>query len=44
MSARTAAPRHQTLRGTLDWSYELLDETERRLFGQLSIFAGRWTL
>jgi predicted ATPase/DNA-binding CsgD family transcriptional regulator len=36
--------RHQTLRGTLDWSYKLLDESERRLLGQLSVFAGGWTL
>jgi predicted ATPase/DNA-binding SARP family transcriptional activator/DNA-binding CsgD family transcriptional regulator len=41
---RTAVPRHRTLRGTLDWSYELLDQPERRLFGQLSVFAGGWTL
>jgi non-specific serine/threonine protein kinase len=41
---RTAAPRHQTLRATLDWSYELLSERERRLFGRLSAFAGGWTL
>jgi predicted ATPase/DNA-binding SARP family transcriptional activator/DNA-binding CsgD family transcriptional regulator len=41
---RTVAPRHQTLRATLDWSYELLSEPERRLFGRLSVFAGGWTL
>jgi predicted ATPase len=41
---RTVAPRHQTLRATLDWSYELLSELERSLFGRLSVFAGGWTL
>jgi DNA-binding SARP family transcriptional activator len=41
---RTVAPRHQTLRATLDWSYGLLSEPERRLFGRLSVFAGGWTL
>jgi predicted ATPase/DNA-binding SARP family transcriptional activator/DNA-binding CsgD family transcriptional regulator len=41
---RTTVPRHQTLHGTLDWSYELLDEPERELFGRLSVFTGGWTL
>ena len=41
---RTAMPRQQTLRGTLDWSYELLSEDEKKLFGRLSVFAGGWTL
>ena len=41
---RTADPRHRTLRATLDWSYALLSETERVLFGRLSVFAGGWTL
>jgi predicted ATPase/DNA-binding SARP family transcriptional activator/DNA-binding CsgD family transcriptional regulator len=36
--------RHQTLRGTLDWSYGLLEEPEKRLFARLSMFAGGWTL
>lgn len=31
--------RHRTLRSTIDWSYRLLPETERRLFGALSVFA-----
>jgi DNA-binding CsgD family transcriptional regulator/tetratricopeptide (TPR) repeat protein len=42
--SRTASPRQRTLRGTLDWSYALLGELERRLFGRLSVFAGGWTL
>ena len=41
---RTAAPRHQTLRATLDWSYALLSGPERKLFESLSVFAGGWTL
>ena len=32
------------MRGSLDWSHELLAEPERRLFGRLSVFAGGWTL
>ncbi len=41
---RTADARHRTLRATLDWSYDLLDRSERRLFEQLSAFLGGWTL
>ena len=41
---RTTAPRHRTLRATLDWSHNLLSEPERELFGRLSVFAGGWTL
>jgi predicted ATPase len=37
---RTLEPRQQTLRATLDWSHDLLSDPERRLFGQLSVFAG----
>jgi non-specific serine/threonine protein kinase len=44
MGFRTADPRHQTLRATLDWSHGLLCEAERVLFRQLSAFAGSWTL
>jgi predicted ATPase/Tfp pilus assembly protein PilF len=41
---RTALPRHQTLRGCLDWSYGLLALSEQALLQALSIFAGGWTL
>ncbi|MDQ3855834.1 MAG: NB-ARC domain-containing protein, partial [Chloroflexota bacterium] len=41
---RTASPRQQTLRATLDWSYELLGELERQLFRRLSVFRGGWLL
>jgi non-specific serine/threonine protein kinase len=42
--SRIAPSRQQTLRATLDWSYELLTEMERELFRQLSVFAGGFTL
>ena len=41
---RTALPRQQTLRATLDWSYELLPEPERAVLRHLSLFAGGLTL
>jgi predicted ATPase/DNA-binding winged helix-turn-helix (wHTH) protein len=41
---RTALPRHQTLRATLDWSYDLLPEPERVVLRRLAIFAGPFTL
>jgi predicted ATPase/DNA-binding SARP family transcriptional activator/DNA-binding CsgD family transcriptional regulator len=41
---RTADPRHRTLRATLEWSHELLSETERALFRKLSVFARGWIL
>jgi predicted ATPase/DNA-binding CsgD family transcriptional regulator len=41
---RTAAPRQRTIRGTLDWSHQLLREPEQRVFARLSVFAGGWTL
>ena len=42
--ARTALPRHQTLRAAMDWSYDLLSEPERILLRRLSVFAGGWSL
>jgi non-specific serine/threonine protein kinase len=42
--SRTQLPRQRTLSGTLDWSYELLSEDEKKLFGRLSAFAGGWSL
>jgi predicted ATPase/DNA-binding SARP family transcriptional activator len=42
--ARTANPRQRTLRATIEWSYDLLDEPEQLLFERLSIFAGAFSL
>jgi predicted ATPase/class 3 adenylate cyclase len=42
--ARDLPERQRTLRGTLEWSYMLLDEGEKTLFGRLSVFAGGRTL
>ncbi|MFT7485301.1 MAG: putative ATPase/serine/threonine protein kinase [Candidatus Paceibacteria bacterium] len=42
--ARTALPRHKTLRGTMDWSYELLEEAERSMLARISVFHGGATL
>jgi predicted ATPase/class 3 adenylate cyclase len=41
---RDADPRQQTLRATIEWSYDLLSPDERRLFRALSVFAGGCTL
>src|SRR4029077_19775664 len=41
---RTAMPRHQTLRATIDWSYALLTAAEQTLFQRLSAFAGGFDL
>lgn len=40
----TGAPRHQTLRATLDWSHELLPIPERRILRRLGVFAGWFEL
>jgi non-specific serine/threonine protein kinase len=42
--ARTAVARQRTLEATVDWSYELLSDTERRLLMRLTVFAGGWPL
>ena len=42
--SRTALPRQQTLRALIDWSYDLLDQPERRALAYLSVFAGGWRL
>ncbi len=41
---RTALPRQQTLRAMVDWSHDLLSDTERTLLRRLGVFAGGWTL
>ncbi|WP_207892358.1 ATP-binding protein, partial [Streptacidiphilus pinicola] len=41
---RTDLPRQQTLRAVVDWSWELLEKSERTLLARLSVFAGGWTL
>jgi predicted ATPase/DNA-binding winged helix-turn-helix (wHTH) protein len=41
---RTALPRHQTLRATLDWSHALLSEPERVILRRLAVFAGVFSL
>lgn len=40
---RTALPRHQTLRATLDWSHDLLPPEEKDLLSRLSAFRGAFT-
>ena len=42
--ARTAEARQQTLRATVDWSYDLLSEREQRAFNRLAVFQGGWSL
>jgi predicted ATPase/DNA-binding winged helix-turn-helix (wHTH) protein len=42
--SRTAVPRQRTLKATVDWSYELLSDSERQLLRRLSVFAGGWTM
>jgi predicted ATPase len=42
--ARSAPPRHQALRATLDWSHDLLDDDERAVFRRLAVFSGGFTL
>jgi len=37
-------PRQRTMRGTLDWSFALLDDQERTLLRRLAVFAGGWSM
>jgi predicted ATPase/DNA-binding winged helix-turn-helix (wHTH) protein len=41
---RDAPPRHETMGRAIDWSYDLLDEDEKRFFSRLSVFIGGFTL
>jgi non-specific serine/threonine protein kinase len=43
-ASKTAPSRHQTLRATIQWSYDQLPGEEQRLFRALSVFAGGWRL
>jgi predicted ATPase len=42
--ARDAPERHRTLRSTIEWSYDLLDEEERALFARLAVFGGSFSI
>jgi predicted ATPase len=42
--ARDLPARQQTIRRTIDWSYDLLTHTEQQLFRYLAVFRGGWTL
>ncbi len=44
VGSRNMPERHQTLRASIDWSYDLLVAEHRRLLRYLSIFAGGWTM
>jgi len=41
---RTSLPRQHTLQAAVDWSYELLSETEQKVFDRLSVFADGFTM
>src|SRR5207247_3275680 len=42
-AGRDSDPRQQTLRATIDWSYELLTPEEQRVYRAFSVLAGGWT-
>lgn len=42
--SRTALPRQQTMRALIDWSYDLLSETEKTVFRRISVFTGGFSL
>ena len=41
---RTAVPRQRTLQALIDWSWDLLEDDDRRLLRRVAVFAGGWTL
>ena len=41
---KTSLPRQQTLRACIDWSFDLLSQTEQSMLRRLAVFAGGWTL
>jgi predicted ATPase/class 3 adenylate cyclase/DNA-binding CsgD family transcriptional regulator len=41
---RSALPRQRTLEASVEWSYELLDDTQRKLMRGLSVFAGGFSM
>ncbi|HKJ39303.1 MAG TPA: BTAD domain-containing putative transcriptional regulator, partial [Anaerolineales bacterium] len=42
--SRTTSAHHQTIQASMDWSWSLLDDSEKIFLQQLSVFAGGWTL
>jgi predicted ATPase len=40
---RDLPARHQTLRATIEWSYDLLEPAEQEVLARLAVFAGRWS-
>jgi non-specific serine/threonine protein kinase len=44
VGSRTADPRQQTLRAALNWSLDLLNDSDRQLFARLSVFPASFTL
>jgi predicted ATPase/DNA-binding winged helix-turn-helix (wHTH) protein len=44
LGRRTSVPRHRTLRATLDWSYDLLSDTEKIVFRRIAPFVGHFPL